>query len=445
MVILTAYREFDYARRALAYGVTEYLLKNQVQEQAVLELLERISGELKKERETENSARQHYYQNMMLNMSQIYSHKGMEKIPCYCILVQQKIPWFLETVMGEGPLEIQLDQDQVAKLLPAGCGLVLNQIIWLDKKTWGVILISEKGRSFSIGDIRQSLQEFAGSLQRYFQENYAMELTILFAEQTVCAADMRKVWSGMLACAEYGIFIRHIQVISYREYNSMYQNTEGDHRHLRTLFLEIDNALQNGDQQKLGQNFVALKKEVFGRKYDIGKFGYVAAHLVELLDYQRIQNGLPSLKEHIGNLRGEFSGQNDAVSIWRCLEQEYIDLLELSAFQVKKEIDKRIHQAMQFIHHHYREKLTVKLVGHQVDLSEMYFNNLFKNEAGMTMGEYLTKYRMEVAKRLFREGQYKVYQVAEMTGYTSPQYFSQIFQKETGYTPREYEKICGKE
>lgn len=438
MVILTAYREFEYARKAMAYGVTDYLLKNQINEQTVLKLLVRISKTLEKERAREDSTRQSYYQNMMLNMAQIYSQSGVsENNPCYCMMLLQRVPWLPEQVLGRGPKEILLNREALAALIPPQKDMALQQVIWLDKKSWGLILVPEAEESFSFKAYKPFLQEFSFGLQNYFKEKYSTDILILFDETMTRLSCLREHFSSMQACGEYELFISHNLVIPYRNYVDMYANTEGDHKKQRMYFQEIDEALQQGDKDGLLEKMNELKAVIFGSKYDIGQFSYISRHLLEILDYQRIQNGFSPLREYFATFPLSWM---DATAVWSFLEREAMQIAELSSFQKSEHMDKRIQLAVLYIHHHYKDKLTVKSVGEQVGLSEMYFNMLFKNEMGMTMGDYLTKYRIEVAKRLILEGRHKVYEVADLTGYTSAQYFSQIFLKLTGCTPKEYEK-----
>ena len=78
---------------------------------------------------------------------------------------------------------------------------------------------------------------------------------------------------------------------------------------------------------------------------------------------------------------------------------------------------------------------TLDYLAKQMGLNKDYMNKFFKKETGRTLGEYLLDCRMKKAQRLLSSGDYKVYQVAEMVGYHSSQYFSQVYQKYYQKTP----------
>ncbi|MBO7746818.1 response regulator [Paenibacillus sp. MWE-103] len=82
--------------------------------------------------------------------------------------------------------------------------------------------------------------------------------------------------------------------------------------------------------------------------------------------------------------------------------------------------------------------LTVAEIGREVYLTPTYVSLLFKQETGQTVNEYLTQVRVEKAKELLRDPQYKFYDICHAIGYTDPSYFTKLFKKATGVTPSAY-------
>ena len=65
---------------------------------------------------------------------------------------------------------------------------------------------------------------------------------------------------------------------------------------------------------------------------------------------------------------------------------------------------------------------------------------LFKQELGTTFNSYLTEYRIKTAIKLMKKNEYKIYEISEMVGYKDSDYFTRIFKKVTGVTPKKYMK-----
>lgn len=71
-------------------------------------------------------------------------------------------------------------------------------------------------------------------------------------------------------------------------------------------------------------------------------------------------------------------------------------------------------------------------------ISPGYANVLFKQEVGMTIGDYLFQKKMEAAKEMLTDPHCRIYEVSDRLGYVSKSYFSAVFKEYTGLSPKEY-------
>ena len=96
-------------------------------------------------------------------------------------------------------------------------------------------------------------------------------------------------------------------------------------------------------------------------------------------------------------------------------------------------------KAKKYIDENYADQnTTLTTVADVVCLSPNHFSTIFSQECKTTFIEYLTNVRIENAKRLIKNTDMKVYDIAYECGFSDPHYFSYIFKKNTGVTPREY-------
>ncbi len=96
--------------------------------------------------------------------------------------------------------------------------------------------------------------------------------------------------------------------------------------------------------------------------------------------------------------------------------------------------------SMQFIQQNYAEDLSLSRIAEYASMNESYLSNLFRKETGQSITEYLSHIRIEKAKELVRETNYRNYEIGEKVGFVNASYFSTIFKKETGFTIQEYRK-----
>lgn len=96
-------------------------------------------------------------------------------------------------------------------------------------------------------------------------------------------------------------------------------------------------------------------------------------------------------------------------------------------------------KAKDYIEKKYSDQnTTLTSVAEFVCLSPNHFSTIFSQECNITFIEYLTNVRIEHAKQLIKNTEMKGYDIAYECGFSDPHYFSYIFKKNTGLTPREY-------
>lgn len=100
-----------------------------------------------------------------------------------------------------------------------------------------------------------------------------------------------------------------------------------------------------------------------------------------------------------------------------------------------------INLALKYIHEHLQEEeLSITIVADKVFLNPVYFGRFFKNVMGITFKRYVLNERMEKAKRLILQGKESIGEVGSKVGIPNPSYFSQLFKQATGMLPSEYKK-----
>ena len=95
-------------------------------------------------------------------------------------------------------------------------------------------------------------------------------------------------------------------------------------------------------------------------------------------------------------------------------------------------------ELLTYIEAHYNEDIGLNELADMVKMNTAYLSVLFKSEVGMSYVKFLTSLRIDKAKNLLKKG-YKVYEVSEMVGYNNYRYFTDIFKKYTGETPKNYQ------
>ena len=95
-------------------------------------------------------------------------------------------------------------------------------------------------------------------------------------------------------------------------------------------------------------------------------------------------------------------------------------------------------KAIAYISKNYSKNLTLEEVANDVHLNPAYFSTVFKQSCGSSFKEYLNMVRIEESKRLLANTDYSVIDIAIAVGFEDQSYFSKVFKKYTGLTPKQY-------
>jgi two-component system, response regulator YesN len=99
-----------------------------------------------------------------------------------------------------------------------------------------------------------------------------------------------------------------------------------------------------------------------------------------------------------------------------------------------------VRAAMLLIEDHYSEPISLTIVGESVGISSTYLSRLFHADVGVSFNEYVTGVRMEKAMQLLKDSNMKMCEVAKTVGIPNYHYFTTLFKKHAGLTPKAYRK-----
>jgi len=109
-----------------------------------------------------------------------------------------------------------------------------------------------------------------------------------------------------------------------------------------------------------------------------------------------------------------------------------------------KRTNRLISIAKQYINDHVSDSnMSLISISEHVELSSVYFCQLFHNESGIRLSEYVNTVRINRAKDLLKNSNLKIYEIAYNVGYNNPKYFNYIFKKQTGITPNDFRQNLG--
>ena len=97
-----------------------------------------------------------------------------------------------------------------------------------------------------------------------------------------------------------------------------------------------------------------------------------------------------------------------------------------------------INKILSYIHQHYEQDITVKMMARYVIMSENYVSALFRQKTGKNLISYLHEIRINKAKQYLETTDYPVSEIGHLVGFANDNYFIRIFKRYTSQTPSQY-------
>ncbi|MGG1552253.1 helix-turn-helix domain-containing protein [Paenibacillus ferrarius] len=111
---------------------------------------------------------------------------------------------------------------------------------------------------------------------------------------------------------------------------------------------------------------------------------------------------------------------------------------EAASHDVQRDAPQLIGDVLAYLIGHYQENIQTRELVQRFPVSRSQLFALFKETTGMTIGQFLTEYRLSQAKRLLIASGLTVTEVAAATGFGDISHFFHVFKKENGLTPKQY-------
>lgn len=97
-----------------------------------------------------------------------------------------------------------------------------------------------------------------------------------------------------------------------------------------------------------------------------------------------------------------------------------------------------IYRVMEYIKSNYSRKITLEEIASCVYLSGSHISGMFRKETGQTISAYINHVRIEKSKSLLKQAGIPIADIAALCGFEDQSYFTRVFKKQTGISPKRY-------
>ena len=453
ILILSGYDEFQYAKEAIKIGVTDYLLKPISQAQ-LLEALEQVKESILQEQEekelllrysrdmrenTENEKSKLFDRLMLGEMSMGEAVEEGKKFgmnlsaPCYAVCL-------FKILMNSD------DQDVLEQTVQAGAALEevvkqMNNVCMFQRGIYGLafLIMAENEEK-----MEEKTRDFGNRLHLVMEQWKKIEYFGAIGKSVDRIRNLKDSFREADKVFAARFTEKPKQILSISDLQQQKEEGEVPVKGFvqvgktRTV---LEKFLNNGTKEEV-EDFceayaMQLEKDHM-RSAMVRQYVVMDICIVILSFCEKLSDG-EELQEEVQELQSAVSRTENVRGIKEIMKKLLRKVMELRDAASGRRYSDIIMAAKEEIEKRYMtEEISLNTVAMRVGMSPSYFSSVFSKEAGKTFVEYLTEVRMDKAKEYLMCSSMKTSEIGYEVGYKDPHYFSYIFKKTQGCSPKEY-------
>lgn len=452
IIIFSGYGEFEYAKQAIQYHVSEYILKPVTAKElsgVLVSVREKLDRARRQEQKLDqlNEVYHKYTKNESLIISKALSRlvsgtQGIKK----CL---KELDELGVQIHGNAFRVVAADLDvysgycEIEKELKKGSALmsfvvenisdeILRRrdcgIAYRDSDNRICLLIWKHAKQDHTGHIREICKEIQDNVYKAARLSVSMGI----GHCVTALEELPYSYESASEMLQYRYAKGTGVILDSRD-----RQSEANPMTLKEELKAAAEAVKSSDQKKFEK--ILEKIETWMRLNYVSR-NAAAAYFQQII--QTIYANVYQADEKFAAPETFMAAVADAHSAEAAMEtvREYaakgfLALEKIGQSSSKRQADK----AMDFISENYSDpNLGLTQICEYLNISTSHFSSIFKEATGQTFTEALMNLRIQNAERLLRQTKLKNYEIAEKVGFSDPHYFSIVFKKMTGKTPKEY-------
>ena len=162
--------------------------------------------------------------------------------------------------------------------------------------------------------------------------------------------------------------------------------------------------------------------------------------LIDNIDIERLSKINGEIEEAINNYLkfNVIIEQRNITNGVLQVKQDYLKLIEI--IKIKNNFSPMVLYTINYIQANYYNNLNINHISEKLEVTSSYLSKILKKETGLSFIDFLTNTRIEKAIQIMKDQSVKIYDVAELVGYSNQHYFCRAFKKIMGVSPTEYKR-----
>ena len=451
VILLTAYADFSYAQAAIRWEVVDYVIKTQYVEklpEAVRKACSRLRGQ--KEKEASLQKLQHSLQADVEEKCEAFLKDVMNGLPIGHDMLQARagqlnlwlphyrVMAFELNEAQEGTQEASAEeQNQFTRSIRNFLSLALkaypHHLLFMSgSMIVAVVSFSDTRLDTALNELLLCGNEILGVADGFAK----FTINIGISEMHHALWELPDAWQ-QARDALAGIFYGDSRISVYLQPSAQPRMTVPGATY--PLIDGMIDALRQGDAERALSVLEELLASYRSHKTPMEHVKTTGMILCSAC-FRLIAQAGRGTDAQVGGEVDAYRGIQESKSLSRlsCVLQDLIRTTAASLRDGRKSEHPLVKQIDRFIRAHYNESINLQRMAEHVHVNASYLSSLYKKQTGEPLIDALNRYRIDMAKQLLRGSDKKVMEVAQAVGIEDPAYFTHVFTRYAGLSPKEY-------
>ena len=410
-IVLSAFQEFQYAKKAISMGAQNYILKPIDTEELERSLIN-IKNKLK-DKENRNKDKEVVNNSLLLK---IITDKDYENID----YLKEKLKYNGEYRVGI--IELKNKNKDIHKVLKVIPGMK-KYLYCIENKSKAVFIIDDKFNNEYIEELTNIKNQIIDLINDIVYISLGQIIKDL--------KDINTSYESAKDISEYKIIYPDISWIkAYKEKNNRNIDIDIDFEDLKSLLINKD--FTNASLY-IESKFSKLKQDNLNPKKIKAKALEVFLNVYNHIDESKLMKNLSIYLENAINTNTIDEIQLELINM--------IKFMQTKLENTQESISPIIIKLLDHIEQNYQKDLNLKEISDILNINSIYLGQLFQKEIGILFSDYINNFRINKAKDLLSNTSLKASEIGELVGYSNKNYFYRKFKSIVGITPSEWRKL----
>ena len=451
IVVITGHDEFDYAKKSIKLGISDFILKPINSEEirkVALELKKKIEDErlhIKEYEKVKNQLEQNlpYLREKFLIQlleGELNADELINKLTYFKLDINPDYNYFQVAIVDvSSGIYNLVDREENNILLSIQCVERIRQILRNDKYTH-VFLDNNRRVVLLSNNESLDIMDCCETIKTLIINRYNCFVCIGVGNKGCGIENISNSYSEACVALNYKVVIGKNQIVNYSDIT---YSTDIPWRGIPNKAEKIDFYIKAGMNKKMFELIDELFTEghycpaITIENLRLKAFDILSACMHVLLE---LKIDTSSLWQYPTQAYEDVSRTDNMIDLKNYIKSLITKVINKVHNVNEKKANSLLIQIQQYIQDNISTELSLSHVAKKFFVSSSHLCRLFKQETNQTFVEYITRVRMEYAMKILMETDLKVYEIGERIGIKDSHYFSILFKKFTGCSVNEFRK-----